>query len=87
MDVLLNTIIGNILMRGSWPPPFLLLFCIRAVDEKGDVHAGILLCGHCAGRWKTLDGRTTGDLKGRNIGRKLERFIVTACEAQLGLRC
>lgn len=53
------------------------------MDEKGDVVAGILCCGHCANRGKKTDGREMGDLKGRKTGRKLQRFMVAGDGAQL----
>jgi hypothetical protein len=59
-----------------------LRFCIRDVDENGDVVAGILCCRHCAGRWKA-DGMRFVVVKGRNTGRKDEKFIVVYDEAQL----
>jgi len=71
----------DVLIRGSWPPPFLLRFCMRDVDEKGDVCAGVLCCRHSIVRWKA-EGMRFDVLKGRKTGRKLERFIVGGATAQ-----
>jgi hypothetical protein len=65
----------DVLILGSWPPPFLLRFCIRDVDEKGDVWDGILCERHCGDFWKA-EGMRFVCVKGRKTGRKLERFIV-----------
>jgi hypothetical protein len=72
----------NVLIRGSCPPPFLARFCIRDVDENGDVVAGILCERHCAGRGRAVGMRFVV-VKGRKTGRKEERFIVRCGVAQL----
>jgi hypothetical protein len=73
---------SDVLIRGSWPPPFLLRFCIRDVDENGDVVAGILCWRHCAGRCKE-EGMRFVVVKGRKTGRKDERFMVVCGAAQV----
>ena len=73
--------IGDVLMRGSWPEPFLERFCRRDVDENGDVVAGILCRRHCGVRWKA-DGMRFDVVKGRKTGRKFERFIVDGGSGQ-----
>ena len=76
-----NDLGTDLLILGSWPPPFLLRFCMRDVDEKGDACAGVVCWRHCVVRWKA-EGMRFGDLKGRKTGRKLERFIVGGGTAQ-----
>jgi hypothetical protein len=69
-------------MRGSvvFFPPFF-LFIRRAVDENGDVVAGVEASIEGALRCaKTV----VGSRDGRRTGRKAERFIVGAVQAQLG---
>lgn len=68
----------DVLILGSWPLPFLLRFCMRDVDEKGEVCAGVCR-RHCVAWWNAVGvGREMGVWKVRNAGRKLERFIVVA---------
>ena len=37
-------------MRGSGPGPFFFRACVCAVDENGEIYAGILACVHCFNR-------------------------------------
>lgn len=61
--------------------PFLDRFCIRDVDEKGDVYAGDFCCRHCGVRWKAEGMRLVCDTKGRKAGWNNERFIVLDVQA------
>jgi hypothetical protein len=60
-------------------PPFF-LFSKRAVDENGDVVAGVEVRIEGALRCAAAD---IGNRDGRSTGRKAERFIVGAVQAQL----
>jgi hypothetical protein len=73
----------NLLIRGSFlAAPPLLRFCSCAVEEKGDVWAGEVLCArHCCGVWRADDMRCEG-LNGRKTGRKEERFIFGVVDPQ-----
>lgn len=62
----------DVLIRGSLPGP-LALFSSRAVDEKDDVDAGVLVAAHCVAGVRNIEAAA---LKGRKAGRKDERFIV-----------
>jgi hypothetical protein len=78
--VLLSTIAiqhsNYILIRGSFPGPPLLRFSRRAVDEKDDVVLGIRGARHCGADCGAVGVRKREALKGRNTGRKAERFMV-----------
>lgn len=53
---------------------------MRAVEEKFDVVAGVLVAVHCVADVRKIE---TVALKGRKTGRKDERFITGVTVAQL----
>lgn len=64
---------ANVLILGSFPGPFLDRFSRRAVEEKFDADAGVLVAAHCVVGVRKM---AAAALKGLKTGRKDERFIV-----------
>lgn len=69
----------DVLIRGSFPGP-LARFSRRAVDEKFDVEAGVLVETHCVAGVRKM---AAAALSGRKTGRKCERLIAWVTVAQL----
>lgn len=72
----------DVLILGSFPGP-LALFSMRAVDEKFDVEAGVLVAAHCVTGVRKIEAAA---LNGRKTGRKDERFMMWVTAAQLQWR-
>jgi hypothetical protein len=68
----------DVLILGSFPGP-LALFSMRAVDEKFDVDAGVLVAAHCVMGVRKIEAAALNGLK---TGRKDERFMVWVTAAQ-----
>lgn len=67
----------DVLMRGSVPGPLpFLRFIMRAVDEKEELVAGVVVRGIGALGRAALGIEYFDALSGRKTGRKAERFIV-----------